>query len=99
MTRSPEARVLMAILLALILFCNERSDIGLDASSADSNYKDRCDEATEASSVFQRDRQGGKEQDEDTTNVDDSKQDDGLVFAKILIGNDGSENWRHCSND
>jgi hypothetical protein len=86
-------------LSAAILVCNERSDVGLDASSTDADNNDGCNEAAETSSLLESARDGGGDQDEETGYVDEREDENGVVFSKVLVCNDGSEDgchWQPC---
>jgi len=82
-------------LSAAILVCNKRSHIGLDASGADADDNDGCDEATEAGTVLERARDGGGDQDEKADDVDEGEDEDRVVLSEILVCDDGSEDGCH----
>lgn len=85
-------------LTALVLICNQRSDVGLDTTGTQANDDDGGNEATQTSSMLQGDRQRGQEQDQKTDDVDDAEENDGEVLSKVLVGNDGAQNWGDWSS-
>jgi len=79
-------------LSSLVLVGNQRRNVGLDTSSSQTNNDDGNDETTEASAMIESSRERGKGKDEQTDDVDAAEDDDGVVLAEILIGDDGNEN-------
>lgn len=83
-------------LLALVLIGNERSDVTLDTSSTHTDDQDRGDEASQTSVMLEGDRDRSKDQDEQTNHVDKSENNNGLVFAQVLVSDDGTEDGSDC---
>jgi len=75
---------------ALILVCDQGSDVGLDATSTKANDDDSCDVSSEGMASGDRRGKGGRPQNQKTNPVDSGEDQDGVVFAKILISDDGS---------
>ena len=74
---------------ALILVCDQGSDVGLDATSTKANDDDSCDVSSEGMASGDRRGKGGRPQNQKTNPVDSGEDQDGVVFAKILISDDG----------
>ena len=53
--------------------------------------------SAECSTVFDGEREGSYEEDDETDDVDDREDDNGLISAKILIGDDSSNDRRHIT--
>ena len=75
-------------LLASVLVRNERSHIGLDSTSSNTNQNNGSDEAPSASSIHDRIGKRRGKQYKETDNVDQGKNHDCVISSKILIGND-----------
>ena len=77
-------------LLALVLIGDQRGDVTLDTTGTQTNDQNGHDEAGQTRTVLQRDRQGRQDQNQETDDVDSTEDNDGLVLAKVLIRNDGT---------
>ena len=84
-------------LVALVLICNQRRNVGFDATRAEADNHNSCHIATEGMSVCERGRKSGGPQNEQAHPVDGAKADNSLVAAEILISDDGAEDWRDCA--
>lgn len=74
----------------LVLIGNQGGDVGLDTTGSETNDDNGYDEATEAGAVIQSSWNRCAGQDEQTDHVDYAEDDDSVVFAKVLISNDGT---------
>lgn len=63
----------------------------------ESNHHHGRSESTQSSAVLNRKRQGCDEEDDESHNVDDSEDRDGLVSAPELIGHDGANDGSHIA--
>ena len=80
-------------LAALVLICDERRDIGLDAASAEANDNNGRHIAAKRRAVLDRDRECGSPKDEQSNPVDTAEDEDSLVLAQVLVGDNGAQNW------
>lgn len=76
---------------ASVLFGDQRGNIGLDATRAQTGEQDGGDEATKTGATGKRAGDRGAHQDQQACHVDAGKGEDGLVLAEILIGNDTAQ--------
>jgi hypothetical protein len=83
-------------LVALVLICNQRRNVGLDAAGTEADDDDRSNVTTERMAMGKRCGKRGSPEDEQANPVNATEQDDGLVAAEVLISNDGTEDWRDC---
>ena len=81
---------------ALVLVGNEGGNVGLDAARAEANDDDGHNVAAETSLVAHG-REGSDPEEEETNPVDGAEDENRLVLAEVLVGNDGAENGRHCN--
>ena len=82
-------------LLPLVLVRNQRSNVTLDTTGSQTDNQDGDDEASQTSAVLESRRDGCADQDEQTDHVDDREQHDGLVFAQVLISDNGTNDGSH----
>jgi hypothetical protein len=75
----------------LVLFDDEGRDVGFDSTSAESNHNHGGDETSKVGrgAGF---GDGSADEDELTTGVDQSEDQDGPIPSQILVRNDGAEN-------
>lgn len=85
-------------LVALVLVGNQRSDVRLDTASTKSNNDNGSCKAAEGRAALNSRRQSSCPQDEQADPVDGCEDQDSLVSAEILVGNDGTENRRDCTS-
>ena len=64
-------------------------NVGLDASSTEANDDDCGDVPSECMASGDRRGKGSRPQNQKTNPVDSGEDQDGVVFAKILISDDG----------
>ena len=83
--------------MTLVLICNQRRNVGFDATGTKANNHDSCHIATERMSMGERGRESGGPQNEQAHPVNGAKADNSLVAAEVLISDDGAENWRDCA--
>lgn len=74
---------------ALILICDQRGDVGLDTASAEADNDDGRDVSTESMASGDRCGKGSCPENQQTNPVDRGEDQDSVVFAEILIGDDG----------
>lgn len=79
----------------LVLIGNKRSNVRLDTTSSEANDDDSNNEATESSTVVKSGRDRSACQNEQSDDVDQAENDDGVVLSEVLIGNDGTQDWSH----
>ncbi len=80
----------------LVLVGNEGSNIGFDTASAETNDNQGSDEAANTDAVmFERSGKCRHCEDEKTDHVNTGEDENGVVFSKVLISDDGAENWSH----
>lgn len=84
-------------LATLVLIGNQRSDVGLDTSSSETDDDDRSDETTETSAAFESSRNGCAGEDEETDDVDTAENDNSVVLSEVLISNDSTKNGRNIA--
>lgn len=75
----------------MILFANQRGNIRLNSTRAKANNNDSNNEARKGSATFDGRWNRRQCQDEKSTKVDTGKNDDGSIFAEILISDDGTD--------
>lgn len=80
----------------MILISDQGSDVGLDTASTEANDDDSRDVSSEGVASGDRRGKGGCPQNQKTDPVDSGEDQDRVVFAEILIGDDGSENGSDC---
>lgn len=73
----------------------QRSDVTLDSTRSQTNDEDSDNEASQSSTILKSHRDRSADQNEQTDQVDNTEKDDGLVFAEVLIGDDGTQNGGH----
>lgn len=78
-------------LLALVLVGNQRSNVTLDTASSQTDDQDRHNEATNTGSMVKSRGDGRANQDEESDQVNDTENHDGLVFTEVLISDDGTD--------
>ena len=76
----------------LVLIGDQGRDVGLDPTSSDTDDKDSRDETAEASAMIESGWNGGACEDEQTEDVDEAEDDDGVVLSEVLVGDYGTEN-------
>lgn len=77
-----------------VLLCDQRADVGLYTSSSQPDHEHGNYKAWKGKSVLDGYRQRRGKQNHDSGKVYVRKIEDGFIFAEILVGNDGAENWR-----
>lgn len=77
---------------SLVLVGNKGRDVGLDTTSSQTN-NDNSDDVTRLSSTgFHSNRERGSPQDDETNPVEAAEEQNSLVLAEVLIGDDGTKN-------
>lgn len=84
-------------LVALVLICDQRRNIGFDATRPETDDHDSCYIATERMAIVKRNRESGGPQNKQAYPIDSAEDDNRLVAAEILISDDGAENWSDCA--
>jgi hypothetical protein len=74
---------------ALVLICDQRSDVGLDATSTEADDDDSCDVSSERVASGDRCGKCSRPQNQQADPVDSGEHQDRVVFAEILISDDG----------
>lgn len=82
---------------ALILVGNQRRNVGLDTTRAQSDDDDGDDVSGHAGAVGQSSRQSGGPENNQTNPVEATEDENGLVLSEILVGNNGTENGSDCT--
>lgn len=83
---------------APVLFGDQGSDVTLDTSGAQSDDDQRDNKTAETGAMLQRHGQRRQQQDQKTNDVNSTEEDNSLVFAEILVCNDGTDNGGNCCN-
>lgn len=76
----------------------QRSNVTLDTTSSQTDDQDGNDETTQTGTVSQRRGNRRADQDKQSNQVDDTEENDGLVFSEVLIGNDGTDDGSNCTS-
>jgi hypothetical protein len=89
---------------ALILVCDQRSDVGLDTTSTEANDDDSCDVSTECMASGDRCGKSSRPENQQTDPVNRGEDQDCVVFAEVLISDNCSAigivlAYRHQVND
>ena len=80
-------------LVALVLICNQRRNVGLNATSTEADDDDRSNVTAERMAMGQRRGKRSSPEDEQADPVNAAEEHNGLVAAEVLISNDGTEDW------
>lgn len=83
--------------LGAVLFGDQGRDIGLDTTGTETDDDDTDNETREGCTAGDGSGDRSAGQDEQTNQVDDTKGENGVVFAEILVSNDGSKNRRNIA--
>lgn len=81
-------------LATLVLIGNQRSDVGLDTTSSETNDNDSSDETTKTGATLKSNRDRGQGEDEKTEDVNTTENDNGVVLSEVLISDDSTEDRR-----
>src|ERR1700753_270805 len=86
-------------LAALILIRNQRCNIGLDTTSSEANDDDCSCVATERMAMRNGGWQRSSPQDQKADPVYTAEDQNRLVFAQVLIGDDGTKDGCHVAEE
>lgn len=78
---------------------NQGSDVGLDATSSETNDNDGSNISTQSGTALNGDGQRGGPKDDQTDPVDHSENQDRVVLSEVLISNNGTENRRDVAEE
>jgi hypothetical protein len=81
---------------ALILVRDEGSNVGLDTTGTETDDDDSCNVSSERMASFDRCGKCSRPENQQTDPVNSGEDQDCVVFAQVLISDDGTKDGCHC---
>jgi hypothetical protein len=81
----------------LVLIGNQRRNVRLDTTSSKTDNNDSNDETSQTGIVVKSRWNSRAGENEETDDVNQAEDDNGVVLSEILVGNDGTEDGRNVA--